>query len=167
MKKIFLIIMGCISIVFSDFERDDTSNIVTDNRTELQWQDNQTIKMTWLEAIEYCEVFELGGHTDWRLPNLKELYSLVDDTKVNPSISNIFQHTFFVTIDKNIEKGYYFSQKQAYDNAYFSSTTLNTISGSSESVWSISFYDGLSTSKNKNRDTYNNKAYVRCVRSSE
>ena len=32
----------------------------------------------WRMALEYCEDRELAGHTDWRLPNVRELQSLVD-----------------------------------------------------------------------------------------
>jgi hypothetical protein len=32
----------------------------------------------------------LSGYSDWRLPNLKELASIVDNTRANPAISPMF-----------------------------------------------------------------------------
>lgn len=67
------------------------STVVTDLSTGLMWQNtgNET-KYTWKEALAYCEGLSLGGYTDWRLPNLKELLSIVDYTKNNPAISAPF-----------------------------------------------------------------------------
>ncbi len=33
---------------------------------------------TWEEALAYCEGLTLGDHSDWRLPTIKELNSIVD-----------------------------------------------------------------------------------------
>ena len=42
--------------------------------------------MAWTAAITYCEGLDYGGQTDWRLPNAKELYSLIDLGRFNPSL---------------------------------------------------------------------------------
>lgn len=64
------------------------TNCVTDNLTGLVWAKNANINglMTWANAITYCEALDYGGQTDWRLPNAKELYSLVDLGHFNPSL---------------------------------------------------------------------------------
>jgi len=57
----------------------------------LMWQDqliNSTSKMSWFEAIEYCEGLELAGYVDWRLPNINEVVSIYDNTKNNFTIDN-------------------------------------------------------------------------------
>ncbi len=52
---------------------------ITDNSTNLMWQEIPIdTKMSWAEAMEYCENLELGGYDDWRLPTAKELFSLSD-----------------------------------------------------------------------------------------
>ena len=55
---------------------------VTDNATGLMWMKNDSqTGMEWKAALAYCEDLSLAGHTDWRLPNAKELQSIVDYTR--------------------------------------------------------------------------------------
>lgn len=52
---------------------------VYDPDTKLTWQiTDSTNKKTWGNAIQYCEYIELGGYSDWRLPNVKDAYTMVD-----------------------------------------------------------------------------------------
>jgi len=44
--------------------------------------------MTWDEAIDACNKLELNGHYDWRLPNLRELFSLIHAGKLDPAIED-------------------------------------------------------------------------------
>jgi formylglycine-generating enzyme required for sulfatase activity len=59
---------------------------ITDSATNLSWQQVDSGNMTWEEALTYCENLSLGGHDDWRLPNIKELQSINDDSIVRPSL---------------------------------------------------------------------------------
>ena len=79
---------------------------VTDNITSLVWQkcsagqDSTDCSMLptshdWEAAISYCEDLPLGDFDDWRLPNIKELGSLVDYSKTNPSIDSLFANALF------------------------------------------------------------------------
>jgi len=43
-------------------------------------------KMTWAQALSTCEGLRWGGHDDWRLPDIKELRSLVDERRARPAI---------------------------------------------------------------------------------
>jgi hypothetical protein len=140
MKQILLILIGLsITIQADDFSRDDSTNIVTDSLTNLQWQDDEeakTVEKDWQSAIDYCEALELGGKDDWRLPNYTELKSIVDRGSFNPAIYSSFQ---------NIAS-----------NNYWSSTTNASISSF---AWVVNFDYGY--------DYYNDKSYsyfVRCVR---
>jgi len=66
---------------------DNLDGTVTDNVTGLVWQqedDDQT--RNWEGALAYCEDLDLAGHSDWRLPDVKELLSIVDNTRYNPAI---------------------------------------------------------------------------------
>ena len=52
---------------------------ITDNVTGLLWAQNlSSYTMEWSEAAGYCESLETGAITDWRLPSVKELWSLRD-----------------------------------------------------------------------------------------
>ena len=68
----------------------DGTNCVTDNLTGLIWARNANMAglMTWANAIVYCEALTYGGHTDWRLPNRRELLSLIDDSQNGPALCN-------------------------------------------------------------------------------
>jgi hypothetical protein len=57
--------------------------------TGLMWQqsDNGT-KMTWAQAISYCETLNHAGYTDWRLPDIQELLSIVDYSTSNPAANS-------------------------------------------------------------------------------
>ena len=50
---------------------------VTDNVTGLMWQQDMGEKMTLQEAQTTAEECTLGGYDDWRVPTIKELYSLI------------------------------------------------------------------------------------------
>ncbi|MEK7846656.1 MAG: DUF1566 domain-containing protein, partial [Nitrospinota bacterium] len=95
------------------------------------------VTRTWESAITYCEGLSLGSYTDWRLPNIKELKSIVDNTKYNPSIDT----TYFPNTNSSI---------------YWSSTTVADLTSY---AWGVDFYDGYVYYDFK---SYN--GYVRCVR---
>ena len=42
-------------------------------------------KLTLAEALDHCETLDLGGYQDWRLPDIKTLYSLIDFRGTDPS----------------------------------------------------------------------------------
>jgi hypothetical protein len=51
----------------------------TDYSTKLTWQATPLPKqVTWQEAKDFCEATTSGGHTDWRLPTISELRTLMD-----------------------------------------------------------------------------------------
>jgi len=58
---------------------------VTDTITGLVWQ-RDTSGYTWAEAKAYCAGLTLGGFSDWRLPAVMELRTIVDFTRILPSI---------------------------------------------------------------------------------
>ncbi|MDP8223202.1 MAG: DUF1566 domain-containing protein [Candidatus Lernaella stagnicola] len=58
---------------------DNGNDTVADDATGLIWQqDDSQQGMVWEDALAYCEDLELGDRDDWRLPNAKELQSIVD-----------------------------------------------------------------------------------------
>ena len=140
MKKIALSVLMTATLIYADFTRNN--GIVTDNATGLQWQDDYSdngdnIKYTtWIGAINYCEALSLGGYSDWRLPNKKELLSIVDYDKYDPAIDTVFTHTA--------------------SDYYWSSTTH---AGYTDLAWFVFFGNGFTDYSGKSDDYY-----VRCVR---
>ncbi len=56
---------------------------IRDNLTGLIWSKDSTPKLgQWVSAKQYIDTINsdgsLGGHTDWRMPNVRELYSLIN-----------------------------------------------------------------------------------------
>ncbi len=64
---------------------DNGNGTVTDNNTGLMWQKTPGAKMTHEEAEAGAAGFNLAGYTDWRLPTIKELYSLIQFYGTDPS----------------------------------------------------------------------------------
>lgn len=96
-------------------------------------------KVDWLNALDYCENSGYGGYTDWRLPDVHELQSLVKIDAHTPSINTTsFPDT-------------------ASDEYWTNSPCPPT---SATSAWYVSFEYGLSNCYYKNTEFY-----VRCVRS--
>lgn len=112
------------------FVDNSSDGTITDNATSLMWQkcsDGQSgadcsggsaisvvfddgdgdLGISHQPAINYCDSLSLATHADWRLPNVKELASIVDYGRVGPAIDP----TFF----PNTQSDYYWSST-AYEN---------------------------------------------------
>lgn len=64
-----------------------------DQDTGLLWQQSDDgVKRTWGEALDYCAALTLAGKP-WRVPNSKELISIVDYTRKQPAIDPLFTNT--------------------------------------------------------------------------
>lgn len=72
---------------------DNGDGTITDRATGLTWTKSDSRRgMDWEDALAHAEGLQLAGHDDWRLPNAKELQSIVDYTRI-PAIDPIFQTT--------------------------------------------------------------------------
>jgi len=62
--------------------------VVTDNLTGLMWTKNANLDglKNWATALSYCNDLDYGGYRDWRLPNAKELFSLIDMGRTCPAL---------------------------------------------------------------------------------
>ena len=70
-----------------------SSNCVTDNLTGLMWLRNPDATLRgWWAAMNYCTNLNgtagRGGYADWRLPNVRELLSLIDFRYEYPCLPN-------------------------------------------------------------------------------
>ncbi len=59
-------------------EEDPVDDVFEDPSTGLIWENNpQVLAMSFDEAEEYCEQLTLGEYSDWRVPDIEELRSLL------------------------------------------------------------------------------------------
>jgi hypothetical protein len=58
--------------------KDNGDGTISDLNTGLMWVKARGVKVTWEDAVAGAAQCRIGGHTDWRMPTIKELYSLID-----------------------------------------------------------------------------------------
>lgn len=130
--------------------RDNGDCTITDLVTGLMWSKcgsaNQTCSggacvmtttntYTWENAITACEDYTMAGYNDWRLPNIKELFSLVRYSGSAPYIDSVFS---------------------CVSGSYWSSTTYVPYTTYAMLVYFVNGYANFSLKTNS--------FYVRCVR---
>jgi len=102
---------------------DNGDGTITDNATGLMWTQADSGDSTlWVDALAYAEGSEFAGHNDWRLPNIKELQSIVDYSysptatepdAIGPAIDPIFDCTPIINEAGNDDYPYYWSSTSA------------------------------------------------------
>jgi len=93
---------------------------ISDNATGLMWQQNDSESSNWDDAISQCEATTTAQQSDWRLPNAKELQSIVDysrspDTYSSAAIDPIFNATSFLNEEGITDWGYYWASSTHVD----------------------------------------------------
>jgi hypothetical protein len=120
---------------------DDGNGTVTDGATGLMWSQSDSGEgMNWEDALAWVQQMndeDYLGYSDWRLPNAKELQSLVDytrspDTTNSAAISPMFEATKIT--NEAGEEDYPF---------YWSSTTFLRFDGSATAAVYVAFGRGL------------------------
>jgi hypothetical protein len=119
---------------------DHGEGTVTDTLTGLMWTKDANIygMRNWTESLLDCASCTEGGHSDWHLPNVRELHSLIDYGRYNPALP----------------LGHPFSNVQ-WDH-YWSSTTVDVFTNI---AWYVSLISGAVAVNDKPGDWY-----VWCVR---
>ena len=122
---------------------------ITHKTTGLMWSrsnvnaanSSSDYEYNWLQALEIAEASTLAGYTDWRLPNIKELASIVETACHIPSINiNVFPGT-------------------STTSAYWTSTPVASFPSY---AWAISFNKGFDKKYPKEEDF--DVSFVRIVR---
>ncbi|MEJ2037785.1 MAG: DUF1566 domain-containing protein [Desulfosarcinaceae bacterium] len=86
----------------------DQGETILDQATGLAWARNAALSdfpLSWYEALDFVHTLNddgFGGRNDWKLPNRRELFSLVSHETINPSLPS--GHPF-----QNVFSGYYWT----------------------------------------------------------
>ena len=126
-----------VAVASVDAYTDNGNGTVTNQAIGLMWQksDDNSPK-SWQDALDYCNGLTLGGYSNWRLPNIKELRSIIDDSRVGPTFDPIFA-----------------------GNTYFEHWSSTSCADSPDFAWLMSLSSGGVGCYNKTSNYY-----VRCVR---
>ena len=115
--------------------------IFHDKSTSLIWQDdkdNAKLSITYYQANDYCHDLVVGKYSDFRIPTMDELQTIIDYKNYDPAIL----------------KGFDYVSNEAY-------WTTTPFADDEKVVWLIHFKKGERTVKDKHYDRY-----IRCVQSS-
>lgn len=100
-KKItsLLVLLQCslVSVQAGALYRDNAKEVVLDKEKNLMWQDNSAAGSTdknYTDAIAYCEDLDFAGYTDWYLPSIDELKSIVKSENYPKCIDKAFEHVY-------------------------------------------------------------------------
>ena len=125
--------------------RDNGDGTVSDLNTGLMWQQNPGAKMTYNAAVAGADVFSMAGYADWRLPTIKELYSLIlfSGTDPPPEGSTTNPVPFIDTAYFDFEYGNTSAGERIIDAQFASSTKyVSTTMGGNDTVFGVNFADG-------------------------
>ncbi len=126
--------------------RDNGDGTISDLVTGLMWQKDPGPKKTFEEAVAGESACRIGGYDDWRLPSIKELYSLIlfsgediDPRSTDSSELHPFVDTdFFGFVYGDPAKGERIIDSQMATSTKYVSTTM----GGNETMFGVNFADG-------------------------
>jgi hypothetical protein len=112
-----------------------------------------------------------AGHSDWRVPNVKELMSIIDYSAFGPAVDSVFNNGSHTGVCNPNSTGCSFTDSttgigNTREPRYWSSTTIspasNVANGSDNLAWYVSFGGGAVPAFNSDKDQ--NTYHVRLVR---
>lgn len=166
LRKLLLTIMASGALVVGCYEPLDWGSKTStwhDSATGLTWQGEGMGTFTFDEALSYCSDITIGEYSDWRLPTIYELRSLVDGCTLATDCE--ISHAtctaggcppYFCDEGQGPGDGgcYWNAQLDGSCDTYWSSTECY-----SGSAWNVSFSLGIIGNYNES-----NTLLVRCVR---
>lgn len=126
--------------------KDNNDGTVSDLVTGLMWTQDPGEKMTLDEGFKNASKCKVGGYSDWRLPTIKELYSLIQLKGTDPDPMSTDTSGLKPFIDTNFFKFQYGREEMGeriIDSQYASSTKyVSTTMGGNETLFGVNFADG-------------------------
>ena len=148
--------------------RDNGNGTVSDLNTGLMWVKARGPKLTWDAAVSAADACRVGGHGDWRLPSIKELYSLIDfrgGSRRTAAASRPYLDTaYFDFVYGQESKGERPIDCQDWSATEYRGTTMRR----NPTVFGVNFADGrikgYPKTMRRREGLRTNRLYVRCVR---
>ncbi len=135
----YLLVRGRADYGINDLSNNNDGTI-SDNATNLMWmKDDSGEGMSWKDALSYAESKDFAGYSDWRLPNAKELQSILDYSRSPNATNSAAIDALFNATQITNEAG------QADYPFYWSGTTHANWSDGNEGAWGayLAFGRGL------------------------
>ena len=120
---------------------DNRDGTITDNVTGLMWEKDMGKKITYENAYNKADSLTLGGYTDWRVPTIKELYSLIlftGQVQGETFIEYFIDVNYFNQPLGNTELGEREIDAQTWSSTQYKGLTMN----GDTTVFGVNFIDG-------------------------
>ena len=153
--------------------RDNRNDTITDLNTGLIWTKKYYGKLSFDQGSGYAESLTVGGYNDWRVPSIKELYSLMDFTGATGSAGNQSGSSIPSDAVPYMNTSYFEFAYGGEDERYVDSQWLTTAKYTSltmhgdETMFGVNFADGRIKGYgyfNPNNPRINKTFYARFVR---
>ena len=132
---------------------DNGDGTITDNNSGLMWQQvPSSDDYTWQESVDYCDNLVFAGYDDWRIPSLKELYSISDFSSGWPYLDT----SYFTLASGQVTK-----DEQYWSSNYYVGVTVE---GGSNSAFGVNHVTGHIKAYPANASGPVGGKYVRAVR---
>ncbi|MDK2981740.1 MAG: hypothetical protein PWQ55_2087 [Chloroflexota bacterium] len=121
--------------------QDNGDGTITDLNTGLMWIQDAGAKVTYAEGVALAQNYSFAGYDDWRLPTIKELYSLMDFSGIDDAEAGT---------DPFIDTDYFVFQygdtsagDRAIDSQWMTSTiNVDKVMNNQECFFGVNFADG-------------------------
>lgn len=143
--------------------RDNGDGTVTDTVTGLMWQRDPGSKMTFDEAEAAAKACRLGGHDDWRIPTVKELYSLIlftGESQGEHAVRPYIDTRYFIQPKADTDSG----EREIDVQTWSCTRTSDPVMGGQEAAFGVNFADGRIKGYPLSRPDGPNRLYFRFVR---